>query len=156
MRKEIIGKKSEGGKPEGKWLDLEQIARAEVTSEDPAHPVEGALIPGLETGWRASEPGEQVLRLRFDRPQKIARIHLEFGEAGAGRTQEFVLCWSSDQDGGGREIVRQQYNFTPGGSSVEIEDYHVALADVLVLELKIVPDIGGGEALASLKRLRVA
>jgi len=156
MRKKIIGEKPEGGKPEGKWLDLEQIARAEVTSEDPAHPVEGALIPGLDSGWRASEPGEQVLLLRFDRPQKVARIHLEFGETGAGRTQEFVLCWSSDHDGRLREIVRQQFNFNPGGSSVEVEDYHVALAGVTVLELKIVPDIGGGEALASLKRLRVA
>ena len=37
----------------------------------------------------------------------------------------------------------------------EMEDYMVDLLDVTVIELEIVPDKGGGEALASLIRLRL-
>jgi hypothetical protein len=38
----------------------------------------------------------------------------------------------------------------------EIEDYQVDLASVKVLELVIVPDIGGGNMYASLENLRLA
>ena len=38
----------------------------------------------------------------------------------------------------------------------EIEEYHVELSEVTVLELVIVPDISRGAARASLKSLRVA
>jgi hypothetical protein len=37
-----------------------------------------------------------------------------------------------------------------------IEDYNVDLVGVTVLELRIVPDISGGSARASLAQLRVA
>lgn len=157
MRKKIIGDEVAFKTTTGeKWLDLEQIARVEVTSEDPFHPIEGALIPGLEAGWRAAVPGEQTIRLLFDSPQKIARVHLEFFEEERERTQEFVLRWSPDQGESFREIVRQQYNFSPGGSSTQVEDYEVELAGVTTLELKIVPHVSGGDALASLRQFQVA
>ena len=43
------------------WLDLEALARVEVTSEDAAHPIESALLPVGATGWRAESPGEQTV-----------------------------------------------------------------------------------------------
>jgi hypothetical protein len=52
--------------------------------------------------------------------------------------------------------VRQQYNFSPPGTTWEVEDYEIDLDGVTVLELKIVPDINGGRAHASLAQLRVA
>jgi hypothetical protein len=55
-----------------------------------------------------------------------------------------------------REILRQQYNFSPPGMMREFEDYAVDLAGVTALELKIVPDISGGDARASLAQLRIA
>ena len=55
-----------------------------------------------------------------------------------------------------REIVRQQWNFSPPNSIREVEEYHVDLSDVTVLELVIVPDISRGAARASLKSLRVS
>jgi hypothetical protein len=138
-------------------LDLGQIARVEVTSEEPDHPVESALIPGTGLGWRAAESGEQTVRLLFDAPQSIRRIRLQFEEPmGQGRTQEFVLRWSP---GGGqpyREIRRQQYNFSPPDVTSEVEDYAVELNDVAALELVITPDISGGFACASLAQLRLA
>src|SRR5438552_9305056 len=45
----------------------------------------------------------------------------------AARTQEFVLRWRSEDDPGFREIVRQQWNFSPPQTTREIEDYQVDL-----------------------------
>ena len=73
----------------------------------------------------------------------------------AARTQEFVLRWRSEADPGFREIVRQQWNFSPPQTTREIEDYQVDLASVKVLELVIVPDIGGGNTSASLENLQL-
>jgi hypothetical protein len=36
-------------------LELEQLAKVEVTSEDPNFPIESALVSGTEPGWRAAE-----------------------------------------------------------------------------------------------------
>ena len=67
-----------------------------------------------------------------------------------------VLRWSPDGGQSYREIVRQQYNFSPPGVTREFEDYAVDLAGVTALELRIVPDIGGGDARASVAQLRIA
>ncbi len=139
-----------------RWLDLERLAHVEVTSEEPANPIEAALLPGGEGSWQAAQPGVQTIRLIFDRPQRLRRIELLFVETEMARTQQFVLRWSPDSGGSFREIVRQQWNFTPTGSVRQLEDYEVDLADVTVLELAIVPDQGGGAARASLRRWRVA
>jgi hypothetical protein len=40
----------------------------------------------------------------------------------ATRTQEFVLRWSRDTGHSFREIVRQQWNFSPSGGTREVED----------------------------------
>lgn len=158
MRKQVIAQgQQDPSAPEPDWLDLEHIARVEVTSEEPAHPIESALIPGTGLGWRAAEPGEQTVRLLFDEPQSIRRIRLLFEEPmGRGRTQEYVLRWSP---GGGqpyREIVRQQYNFSPPEATSETEDHAVSLDGVAALELVITPDISGGFACASMAQLRLA
>ena len=138
------------------WLNLDSLAQVEVTSEDSAHPVECGLLPKGEGGWRAAQSGPQTLRLVFDRPQRIRHLHLEFHENEFARTQQFVVRWSSDGGRCYREIVRQQYNFSPPGTTDEREDYAVDLEGVTTLELSIVPDINGGNARASLAELRVA
>jgi len=97
----------------------------------------------------------QRLRILFDQPQTLRRIHLHFVEPAITRTQEFVLRWSA----GGEalaEIVRQQWNFSPDGTVSESEDYQVHLEDVRLLELTINPDISGSAAHASLAKLRLA
>ena len=157
MRKSIIGPgPGEVAAAEPGWLDLERLAQVEITSEAVGYPVESALIPGTGSGWWASQPGEQTIRLLFDEPQRLKRIHLVFQENEQERTQEFVLRWSSDRGQSYREIVRQQYNFNPLAAAGEVEDYDVDLDGVTGLELKIVPDISGGGARASLAQLRLA
>lgn len=157
MRKRVIkSAASEVATAEQGWLDVEELAQVEVTSEDAAHPVESALVPGEGGGWRAAQPGEQTIRLVFDRPQRLSRIWLLFIEPDTARTQEFVLRWSPDGGRTVREIVRQQWNFGPPETIREAEDYRVELSGVTVLELAIVPDKSGGDARASLAQCRLA
>ena len=157
MRKYIIGNGPRGvSATEQDWLDLELLAQVEITSEDTDYPIESALIPGTGLGWRAAQPGEQTIRLLFDEPLKVRRIHLVFHEDEQERTQEFVLQWSPDGGQSYREILRQQYNFSPPGVTREVEDYTIDLDGVTALELKIVPDISRGSARASLAELRLA
>jgi len=160
MRKRIIPDSvpSDDRPAESGWLDLERFATAEVTSEDPAHPVEAALAPHGDTGagWRAGGPGPQALWLVFDVPTPVRRVRLVFRERGVARTQEFVLRWTGDGGRSYHEIVRQQFNFSPPGTTEEIEDYRVNLDGVTALELRVVPDIGGGGAIASVTRMQVA
>src|SRR4051812_14538118 len=76
------------------WLDLEQLVTVEVTSEDPSFPIESAVGAKDGLGWRASEPGEQQIRIIFDEPVSLHHIQLRFQEVEFERTQEFALRWS--------------------------------------------------------------
>jgi hypothetical protein len=157
MRKRISGQHLQPVSADDEsWLDLPHLAEVELTSEDPAYPIEAALSPGAGSGWRAAQSGEQTIRLLFDEPQRVRRIQLLFYEDQRARTQEFLLRCSRDRHQSYREIVRQQYHFSPPGTTRELEDYAVDLAEVMVVELKIVPDISGGAARASVAQFRVA
>ena len=138
------------------WLDLDDAAVVEVTSEEKEYPVESALLSGEMRGWRAAASGTQTVRLIFDEPQRLTRIALVFEETETERTQEFVLRWSGDGGRSFREVVRQQWNFSSPKTTREVEEYQVELLDVTVLELIIVPDISRGAARASLKSLRLS
>jgi hypothetical protein len=157
MRKRLITTTSQNAPhlDEG-WLDLDRTAIVEVTSEEKEYPVEAALVAGEMRGWRAAASGPQTVRLIFDEPQRLTRIALIFEETETERTQEFVLRWSPDGGCSFREIVRQQWNFSPLNTIREVEEYRVEISDVTVLELVIVPDISRGAARASLKSLRVS
>jgi hypothetical protein len=157
MRKRLITKTSQNAPHLDKgWLDLDSAATVEVTSEAKEYPVESALVSGEMRGWRAADSGTQTIRLIFDEPQKLTRISLLFEEGETERTQEFVLRWSPDGGRSFREIVRQQWNFSPPNTIREVEEYRVELSHVTVLELVIVPDISRGAARASLKSLRLS
>ena len=157
MRKRLVTPTAESIRARGEgWLDVERAAVVEVTSEDKDFPIESAFVSGDARGWRAAAPGSQTIRLIFDHPQRLRCISLVFEEGETRRTQEFVLRCSSDRGSLLKEIVRQQWNFSPPESIREVEGYQVELYDVSVLELVIRPDIGGGVARASLKNLRLS
>ena len=141
---------------EESWLNLEAMAQVELTSEDPACPIEGALLPNGLPGWRAAAPGTQSIRLLFHQPQQLRRIRLRFEEPSNRRTQEFVLRWSPDGGRSSRDLVRQQYTFSPEGSTSEVEDLNVDLRSVTALELTIIPDQGREQAHACLAEWRLA
>ena len=139
MRKKIITHApSNTNIPTDEWLDLEPLTTIELSSEDPAHPIEAALLAN-GVGFLAAAPGLQTIRFVFDKPLQLRRIFLLFVETTRERTQQFVLRWSGDGKSF-QEIVRQQWNFSHS-SPQQMEDYRVELQGVLMLELLINPDI---------------
>ena len=157
MRKRIINHDAQKYAPRDEgWLDLEKLAQVEVSSEEAQRPIEAALLPGGAAGWRAALPGQQLVRLMFDKPQNLRQIHLVFDERDQERLQEYTLRWSSSVGGPYREIVRQQYNFSPPTTTTEVEDHTVNLDSCAELELSIVPDLRGTAAHAAIVEFRVA
>ena len=158
MRKQIIppGVQGMSSADDQGWLDVENLAQVELTSEDAAHPIESALILNPGPGWRAQQPGEQTIRLLFDNPLRSSRIHRVFQDDERERPQEVVLRGSPHPGGSAREIVRQLYNFRPPDVTCERDDYVVELDGLRMLELVIIPDISGGETRASLAQLGLA
>jgi len=162
MRKSLIDQSSPAHSqtaPHDNWLDLDSLATVQITSEDLLFPIDNALKAGSSAGWRASAKGPQFIRINFDSPAAIRRIHLHFVEHEADRSQEiaiYVVSGSADS----REVVRQQYTFTPNGSTEETEDYTVSLSGVTSLELRIDPDRAHdpthSQNFATLQSLRLA
>jgi hypothetical protein len=156
MRKIVKSAEPLSGPEQASWLDVGAIAQVEVTSEDSQHPIESAFAEGNTRGWRASEPGKQTIKLFFDEPQRIRRIWLQFVELEKERTQQFTLQWSRDKTDTLRPLFQQQWNFSPSGSTSQIEDYKVELNGVWMLQLTIDPDISRGPAVATLEKWRLA
>jgi hypothetical protein len=158
MRKRVLGTAPppRDSQASGEWLKLQEMAEVEVTSEADGYPIESAFSFGAGSGWRAASPGKHRVRLVFDQPQSIKRIHLEFNESEVARTQEFSVHWSGGAGDSLKEVVRQRWNFSPDGSEIESEDYRVDLKAVSILELTIDPDLGAGDAVATLADWRLA
>ena len=139
MRKSIVSPSAVAATPiSDLWRDLERIARVEISSEDDQFPIEHALGKKETTGWRAAATGPQLIRLHFDEPLSIKRLQLHFVDKSAERSQEFaVYAGSGDKL---NEVVRQQWSFSPNGSTEEIEDYAMSLNGITTLEVRIDPD----------------
>jgi hypothetical protein len=127
-------------------IDIAAVATVQVTSEASDHPVDhafdGSRGPG-GTRWIAGEPGDQTLILVFDAPQSIRRVVLEVEEPEVARTQEIQLAVSVDGGRTYRELLRQEFNFSPPGTTFEREDWAVTAEGVTHLRLWIKPDKGG-------------
>ena len=157
MRKRLIppeGRSNSASDPA--WLELERVASVEVTSEAENYPIEGALAGDGQRGWRAEVPGTQTIRLLFDHPQMIRVIRLVFNEEAFSRTQEFVLRWLPSGAASWKDIVRQQWNFSPPNTVQECEEYKLELASAAAIELSINPDISRDGVRASLERLQLS
>ncbi len=137
-------------------IEVAAMTTVLVTSEDPGHPVDHAFDdhPGQGgTRWLAGESGEQVLILAFDVPQSIRRVLLEVEEREVARTQEIQLACSGDGGRTYRELVRQEYNFSPPGTTFEREDWTVTTEGVTHPRLQIKPDKGGKPSRATITTL---
>jgi len=137
-------------------LDIAAIATVQVTSEDPAHPIEHVFDTRRGPGgsrWIAAEPGEQTLLLAFDTPQIVRQTLVEVEELEVSRTQELRLSVSHDGGQTYRELRRQEYNFSPPGTTFEREDWTVLAEGVTHLQLWMKPDKGGKPCRATLTAL---
>ena len=139
-------------------IAIPAVATVLVTSEDADHPIDHAFDDRRGPGgsrWIAGEPGEQTVILAFDRPQAIRRVALEVEEPEVARTQELQLAVSEDGGQTYREVLRQEYNFSPPGTTVEREDWAVDSDAVTHLRLVIRPDKGGQPCRATITSLVV-
>jgi hypothetical protein len=159
LRKQIVPRRSSESVSLAGELSIPDVATVQVTSEEAEHPIENAFDhdrgPG-GTRWIAAGPGEQMVILRFDRPQTIRTIGVEIEELSVNRTQELSLSISSDEGRTYRELVRQEFNFSPPGTSFERELWSVSAGAVTHLRLEIKADKGGRVGRATLTSLRLA
>src|SRR4028119_1740292 len=146
LRKHIIRAPASTPIPTPGEIDIAAVATVLVTSEAAEHPVDHAFDAHRGPGgsrWVAGEPGEQTLILAFDAPQAIRRVALEVEEPEVARTQELQLAVSTDGGRTYREVLRQEYNFSPAGATFEREDWAVDAVGVTHLRLLIRPGAGG-------------
>lgn len=134
------------------WLDLGALCRVDLSSDDSPYLVDEGL-EARASGWRAAAPGEQTIEVHFDAPQPIEEIQLRF-EVRECRTQEFVIVFSCDGGISYRELVRQQFNFSPS-TPLENELYRPQLRGVTDLRLIVLPDISHGTSRATLHAFRI-
>jgi hypothetical protein len=137
-------------------IDIGAVATVMVTSETSEHPVDYAFDEHRGQGgtrWIAGEPGEQTVILAFDAPQTIRHVSLEVEEPEFPRTQELQLSLSCDGGRTYRELLRQEFNFSPPGTTFEREDWGVEAQGVTHLRLGIKPDKGGKPCRATLTSL---
>ena len=129
-----------------------------VTSESPDHPVDhlfdGRGGPG-GTCWRASVPGDQTIILAFLEPTSIRKVILEIEELSVSRTQEMAVAFSRNGGRSYTEVVRQEYTFSPPGTTLEREHWVIHVSQVTHLRLWIRPDKGGKPAFATMTALRL-
>ena len=156
LRKQIINVPPKTQAPMPGEIDVAAVATVLVTSEDPGHAVDHAFDDRRGPGgsrWVAGEPGEQTVILAFDAPQAIRRVVLEIEEHEVARTQEVQLAVSVDGGQAYRELVRQEFNFSPPGTTFEREDWAVTAEAVTHLRLWIEPDKGGKPCRATITSL---
>lgn len=126
-------------------LDVAALATALISSEAPSHPVENMFDGRPDTRWMAADSGEQTLILAFDAAQPLHRVALLIEETSAHRTQELDLAVSGDGGASWRELVRQEFNFSPDGATTQREEWQLPPGVLAThLRLRIRPDKSGG------------
>jgi len=137
-------------------LDIPAIATVVITSEESTHPIEsifdGQRGPG-SSRWRAATPGQQCIILDFDKPQTLHQLMVDIEEAEVSRTQVLWVSVSTDGGHSYRELIRQEYNFSPPGTTYERETWTLDIPRVTHLSIVIVPDKSNQPAYASVNSL---
>jgi hypothetical protein len=156
LRKQIIRPSPATSNHKAGEIDIAAVATVLVTSEDAEHPIDHAFDDRRGQGgsrWVAGDLGDQTVVLAFDAPQAIRRVALEVEEPEVARTQELQSAISCDGGRTYRELVRQEYNFSPPGTTFEREDWAVNAEGVTHLRLVIEPDKGGKPCRATITSL---
>ncbi|MGH7231029.1 MAG: discoidin domain-containing protein [Nitrospiraceae bacterium] len=155
LRKQIAKRDAHPQASRGE-IRIPDAATLSVTSEMPEHPIDCICDdqrgPG-STRWIADETGDQTLVLAFDIPRNLHKVSLEVEETNGSRTQELALSVSLDWGQTYREVLRQEYNFSPPGTTFEHEEWRVPVEGVTNLWFWIRPDKGGKPCRASITSL---
>ena len=131
------------------WLDLDTVADIIVVAG-------GRRVPRSAPAWTAECSGEQTIEIRFRQPTVVSHLRVTCSESAHSRTQEMTIWASLHRGEQHREILRQQFNFSPDGATQEVEEYALHLEAVSAIQVRIVPSIDGRPAVARVKELRLA
>jgi hypothetical protein len=159
LRKQIIPGPSRASASLDGEISVADVATVQVTAEQADHPIDNAFDHNRGPGgsrWIAAGPGKQTLILLFDSPQTIRQIGVEIEELDVSRTQELSVSVSSNGGQTYRELVRQEFTFSPPGTSFERELWSIVAEGVTHLRLEIMPDKGGRVGRATLTSLTLA
>jgi hypothetical protein len=142
----------------GAELNVAAGATIAYSSEEPAHPVDcmfdGRDGPGGTFWESARENTTETLLIEFDHRQIISRLIFEAEERERERTQEVRLEASSDGGDSFRQLLNQEFVFSPRGATFQREDLRIGLVDISHLRLTIVPN-KNGSGRAKLTSLRL-
>jgi hypothetical protein len=158
LRKRLIAEQSSAPAEKPGEIDIASHATLAYSSEDPDHPLE-RLIDGQGgrggTRWASARPNatERIV-LEFDHAQRISRLVYEVEEHSQERTQEVRVEVSSDQGRTYRQVLAQEYTFSPQGATFQHEDLRLDLPAITHLSLTIVPN-KAGSGVATLTSLRL-
>ena len=136
--------------------DIAALATVGVTSEATDYPIDNAFDSHRGPGgsrWVAGAPGPQRLLLTFDAPQTLRTLRLEVEEREVSRTQEIQVAISRDGGHTYQTLLRQEYTFSPPGTTFEREVWAIPAEGVTHLQLVISPDKGGAPCHATLTTL---
>ena len=131
------------------WLDLDEVAEVTIVSG-------GRRMPRSSGIWSIDAPGEQMIEIRFHEPTFVSHLRLISSELQQERTQEITVWASLNRGEQHRELLRQQFNFSPNGATEEIEEYAPRLEGVSAIQLRVVPSIDGRRAVARIGGVWVA
>jgi hypothetical protein len=134
---------------ENAWLNLDDVAEVTISAG-------GQRVSRRAGAWSAACPGEQLIEIRFRRPTTVSRVRVVSREAEQSRTQEMTIWASLRRGERHREVLRQQFDFSPGAATEQAQEYVVQLEDVSALQVRIVPSIDGRRAAACVTDLQVA
>jgi hypothetical protein len=139
-------------------IDIAGCATIAYSSENPAYPVEhmldGRSGPGAPRWISARPDAIEHIVVEFDQPQAISRLVYEVEEAMRERTQEVRVEVSEDGGRTYRQILVQEYTFSPRGATYQREDQRFNLPQTSRLRLTIVPN-KNGSGTATLTTLRL-
>ena len=158
LRKRLIGEQSLMS-PEGPGeIDIASHAILAYSSEDPNHPLEHLIDRHSGRGgtrWASARPdATERIVLEFDHSQRISRLVYEVEECWQERTQEVRVEVSSDHGRSYRQVLVQEYTFSPQGAIFQHEELRLELPAVTHLSLTIVPN-KSGSGVATLTALRL-
>ena len=158
MRKKLIQETTVQNALASGEIDLATSAVLAYSSEDPAHPVDHLLDRSSGPGssrWLSARPDTiEHLVIEFDKPQSISRLIYEAVETERPRTQEVRVEASADGGDTYRQVLVQEYTFSPEGANFQREDLRLDLKNVSHLRLIIVPN-KNGSGTATLSSLRI-
>jgi F5/8 type C domain len=155
VRKRLLDGLTARGETAAGEIDIAGSATLLYSSEQPTAPVEHLVDGRPDRRWIAARADTtETIVVEFERPEAISRLVYEVAEAEQERTQEVRIAISEDGGRSWRQIFVQEYNFSPGGATLERQDLRFERRLATHLRLTIVPN-KRGSGVATLTMLRL-